>query len=74
MKRKGWVEHACSGYLLTDRGEARARRIDKLHLLWERYVETSLGMHHREAHFSAEKMEHILNAEMENQLKEVLGG
>jgi manganese/zinc/iron transport system permease protein len=74
MKKKGWVEFSCSGYLLTNLGEARARHIDKLHLLWEKYVETSLGMHHREAHFSAEKMEHILNAEMESQLREVLGG
>jgi manganese/zinc/iron transport system permease protein len=72
MKRKGWVEVSPSGYLLTPLGEARARHIDKLHILWEKYVQTSFGMHHREAHFSAEKMEHILNAEMERQLKEVV--
>jgi manganese/zinc/iron transport system permease protein len=73
LKRQGWVEiHAGGRVRLTKDGRARAARIVRLHRLWEAYL-VYLGQGVEKVHRSAEEMEHILTAELEKELTELLG-
>ena len=60
-------------FSLNTRGELRAKRIVRLHRLWEVYLFNELGVHAGDVHRSAEEMEHILTPEIERQLIQLLG-
>lgn len=69
---QGWVEKAGIGqYTLSRDGKKRARRIVRLHRLWEAYL-VYLGHGIDKVHHSAEEMEHILTPELEKELTDLL--
>jgi len=57
---------------LTKKGEQKAQNLIRLHRLWELYLSKELGITGSRVHESAEEMEHILDAKMENRLTEYL--
>lgn len=69
---QGWIEGSLmQGYRLTLDGRTRARRIVRLHRLWEAYL-VYLGHGIDKVHKNAEEMEHILTPELERELTELL--
>ncbi len=75
MCREGWIEPlgAERCYKLTSDGEKRARRIVRLHRLWEVYLVNVVGQRKERVHQSAEEMEHVLTPELEQMLAGLLG-
>lgn len=55
-------------YALTPLGEERARKLVRLHRLWELYLADYLGIGIEKVHRSAEEMEHIITPELEREL------
>jgi manganese/zinc/iron transport system permease protein len=71
--RQGWVIRKDKGIRgLSKDGALRAARIVRLHRLWEVYL-VFLGQGVEKVHRSAEEMEHIINPELEEKLRELLG-
>ncbi|MES2344506.1 MAG: iron chelate uptake ABC transporter family permease subunit [Chlamydiota bacterium] len=69
---QGWLEGTGWGsYRLTRDGKKRARRIVRLHRLWEVYL-VYLGRGVDKVHHSAEEMEHIITPELEKELTDLL--
>lgn len=65
---KGWLSKMNGKYALTSVGTVKAKRIVRLHRLWEVYLYTCLGIGAEKVHRSAEEMEHILTPELEREL------
>lgn len=63
MQLKGWIEDG----KLTEKGQAEAEKLVRLHRLWELYL-IYMGQGAERVHASAEAMEHILTPEIEKQL------
>ncbi len=55
-------------YRLSDKGEKEARRIVRLHRLWEMYLNQRMRLKSDHIHPNAETMEHIITPEIEQQL------
>lgn len=55
--------------ILTESGISEARRIVRLHRLWELYLNESMNIAADHVHDSAEKMEHLLTPEIEAYLE-----
>ncbi len=72
MKLKKIIE-ANHGYVLTDLGKRKAKRIIRLHRLWEVYLFTCLDVQAEDVHKSAEEMEHAITPELEEKLVKLLG-
>lgn len=72
MKIKKLVAES-KGFYLTKEGEIKAKRIIRLHRLWEVYLFTCLDVQAENVHKSAEEMEHIISPELEEELTELLG-
>lgn len=65
----GWVSWGANNrFKLTNKGQARAARIVRLHRLWEVYLADYLGVGAERVHRNAEEMEHILTPELEQEL------
>lgn len=60
-------------YILTPSGLTRARRIVKLHRLWEMYLSRRLNLPQDHLHDDAESVEHFITPELERRLEEELG-
>lgn len=74
--KKRWIEHhkgTPSGYLLTEEGREEARRIVRIHRLWELYLTERLEIAGDHVHDDAESMEHLITPEIEAQLASILG-
>jgi manganese/zinc/iron transport system permease protein len=56
------------GWVLTDTGRKDARRLVRLHRLWERYLTERVRLDPDHVHDSAETFEHILTPELEEKL------
>jgi len=70
---QGWLMRiGRDRFALTKDGFERARRIIRLHRLWEVYLVSFLGQGVERVHKSAEEMEHILTPDLERQLTELL--
>jgi manganese/zinc/iron transport system permease protein len=69
LKKKGWV-HAFGK--LTLEGDVKAKRIIRLHRLWEVYLVDYLGQSADKVHRSAEELEHFFSPELEKQLVDLL--
>ena len=67
MQWKGWV----SDLQLTSSGEKQAKKLIRLHRLWEVYL-VHMGQGVERVHHNAEEMEHILTPEIEQQLQHLL--
>lgn len=72
MKIKKLVAES-NGFYLTKEGEIKAKRIIRLHRLWEVYLFKCLDIQAENVHKSAEEMEHIITPELEEELTDLLG-
>lgn len=73
LKHEGWIEEMEPGkYLLTQDGIYRARKIVRLHRLWELYLVEYVGVGAEKVHSSAEEMEHVLTRDLELELDALL--
>lgn len=72
LLRQGWIGKNEKGYHLTTDGTHRAARIVRLHRLWEVYLANYLGVGVERVHRSAEEMEHIITAPLEEELTKLL--
>lgn len=57
---------------LTEKGQKWAERIVRLHRLWEVYLVDYMGQRAEKVHRNAEELEHLITAELEAQLTELL--
>ena len=73
LKMNAMVAYEKKKFSLTMKGDKRAKRIIRLHRLWEVYLFSVLGVNASEVHHSAEEMEHIITKEIEEQLTQKLG-
>ncbi len=70
--RKGELVKEQGYYSLSPLGTKKGARIVRLHRLWEVYLVNSLGLNVERVHKSAEEMEHILTADLEKKLTDLL--
>lgn len=73
LMRLGWLSEVDHKYQLTDSGRAEARRIVRLHRLWEHYLLKRTTIDALHVHSGAEAIEHILSPELEQELERELG-
>jgi manganese/zinc/iron transport system permease protein len=72
MGEAGWVTRKKNRLLLTKDGENKAKKIVRLHRLWEVYLADHLGIGHDKVHQSAEQIEHLITEDLEKKLTEFL--
>ncbi|HYM82202.1 MAG TPA: metal ABC transporter permease [Candidatus Limnocylindria bacterium] len=72
LANAGWVERTGEAWRLTRAGLDRARRVVRLHRLWEVYLTERLHLAADHVHDDAEEIEHILTPELEAQLEAAL--
>ncbi len=60
------------GFVLTEKGREDARRIVRVHRLWELYLTEKLEIAGDHVHDDAESMEHVITPELEEQLLTIL--
>lgn len=76
LRRRGLVEcskgdpQAC---LLTRNGRSEARRLVRVHRLWEKYLSEHLQIAEDHVHGGAEAMEHLISSDIERELVHLLG-
>ncbi len=73
LEKKGLVSMSLHAWSLSLGGEVEARRIVRLHRLWELYLQQYLNLDPDHVHDDAEAMEHVITPEIEAQLDEILG-
>lgn len=66
-------ESPAEQYSLTSKGLKNARRIVRLHRLWELYLTRKMKIAADHVHHDAEAIEHILTPELERELEKELG-
>ena len=57
---------------LTQPGNIRAKKIIRLHRLWEVYLVDYLGQSADKVHRTAEELEHLFSPDLEKELSELL--
>ncbi len=66
---RGWIRRRVKGsWELSSEGSVRAKRIVRLHRLWEVYLVDYLGQNKERVHAMAEHIEHILTPDLEREL------
>src|SRR6185503_14219181 len=73
LRRKGFVETS-AGLALTSRGRTAARNIVRAHRLWESFLEANFDLPADHLHEPAERMEHFVSPELQEQLDQQLAG
>ncbi|MEX1188448.1 MAG: iron chelate uptake ABC transporter family permease subunit [Bacteroidia bacterium] len=73
LKHKGFLSSQFETWSLTESGRAEAKRVVRLHRLWELYLQEYLHLDPDHVHDDAEAMEHVITPEIERQLDELLG-
>jgi ABC-type Mn2+/Zn2+ transport system permease subunit len=69
LSRRGLVAAGDSGALaLTESGRAAARSLVRAHRLWESYLDTHFDLPRDHLHDAAERMEHYLGSELQEEL------
>jgi hypothetical protein len=74
VRRKGWIARTNGHLALTSSGRQQAQSIVRAHRLWESYLATHFELAHDHLHEPAERMEHFLDAELQQQLASELAG
>ena len=74
VRRQGWVLGHAGNLQLTTRGRQQAQSIVRAHRLWESYLATHFELPHDHLHEPAERMEHFLDADLQEQLVSELAG
>ncbi len=72
VRRKGWLSRQAGQVRLTNRGRQHAQSIVRAHRLWESYLATHFDLPADHLHAPAERMEHFLDAELQQQLADEL--
>ncbi|NNC95742.1 MAG: iron chelate uptake ABC transporter family permease subunit [Chitinophagales bacterium] len=72
LKRKGLLEKQNNEWKLSSEGLSEAKRIIRLHRLWELYLTQYLNIAEDHVHDDAEAIEHVLTPEIEAQLEKLL--
>jgi manganese/zinc/iron transport system permease protein len=73
--RRGWVARDRLGELrLTSAGRSTARSLVRAHRLWESYLDTHFDLPRDHLHDAAERMEHYLGADLQEELATELAG
>ena len=76
LVRKGWIkpqENEVDRWRLAKPGRDEARRLVRVHRLWETYLTELLAIANDHVHDDADSMEHIITPEIEAQLVAKLG-
>lgn len=76
LRELGFVRHFAGnpdGYQLTEYGRKEAKRIVRVHRLWELYLTQQLEIAGDHVHDDAESMEHVITPEIEAELAAKLG-
>ncbi|WP_186757868.1 metal ABC transporter permease [Echinicola salinicaeni] len=68
LNKKGYITENQSIIKLTESGLTEAKRIVRLHRLWELYMTEYMNIAPDHVHDSAEKLEHIITPELESKL------
>ena len=68
LKRKGLLQETDNRIFLTDTGEVEAKRVVRLHRLWELYLTKRMNFKEDHIHGGAETIEHIITPELEKEL------
>ncbi|MGI8981505.1 MAG: metal ABC transporter permease [Pirellulaceae bacterium] len=75
LRRKGLVSTSSSGSTqLTGQGRTAARNIVRAHRLWESFLEANFDLPPDHLHEPAERMEHFLDPDLQQQLDQQLAG
>ena len=72
LKREGFLIRIKKSWQLSEKGKERAKRIVKLHRLWEVYLATKLSLPKDHLHEDAETIEHIITPKLEKVLEKGL--
>ncbi|MDH5599409.1 MAG: metal ABC transporter permease, partial [Cyclobacteriaceae bacterium] len=72
LKSQGFLKKSKEGWILTEEGKNKGRRIVKLHRLWELYLTKYMSIAPDHVHDDAETIEHIITPEIEAQLEQLL--
>jgi manganese/zinc/iron transport system permease protein len=73
LTQKNWVIKEHGNYQLTPAGLVEAKRIVRLHRLWELFLNKRLGLAPDHVHPDAEVIEHLITPELEEILMKELG-
>jgi manganese/zinc/iron transport system permease protein len=65
---KKWIHLNENGYSLTEKGDIEAKRVVRLHRLWELYLTKRLNFKEDHIHGTAETIEHLITEELEIEL------
>ncbi len=70
--RQGYLEKSGELCSLTEEGKNRAKRVVKIHRLWELYLTTHVNIAPDHVHEDADTIEHFLTPELEADLERIL--
>ncbi len=73
LERQGKLRHTPDGLELTPPGRTQASSLVRAHRLWESYLVAHLGLPADHVHDPAERMEHYLSEELQQQIAADLG-
>lgn len=73
LERCNYLTSNLGAWSLTETGRTEARRVVRLHRLWELYLQEYLHLDPDHVHDDAEAMEHVITPEIEAQLDVLLG-
>lgn len=72
LSSQGYINRQNGQWFLTEEGKARAKRVVKIHRLWEMYLTTHLNIAPDHVHEDADTIEHLLTPELEAELEKLL--
>lgn len=72
LKKSELVQEENNIYSLTENGETEAKRIVRLHRLWELYLTQKMNFKADHIHGTAETIEHVITPELEAELLKAL--
>lgn len=68
VTNRNWLVESCNSYALTVQGEIEAKRVVRLHRLWELYLTKRMNFKEDHIHGTAETIEHLITDELEEEL------
>jgi len=72
LKKRNWLRKKDEKWFVTSSGLKEAKRVIRLHRLWEMYLNQRLKLEPDHVHNDAEAIEHIITPELEKQLEKEL--